>query len=312
LTSLANPKERMREYAMSYYGNLFTTEDPIFDDREKIWKAQLKSNYPRLIKNDQPEERFIRVLPLRGLGTICMDEELQFVKDCSSKREESISLIHSYLSMWKEQVENIVVTASSKQLANTHPAKTFLHPANMILASFRQKKDAIITPEEMEKLRRRHAKIERWVSLLEDLKLIKKIGNDYSYGETFVALEKKATTHSEFENLSMAYILENSYPTLKEIFHIQQFEPLVHLDSCYYRPALEAEDVLYQTSDSLFKRFVLDYSYRPNTELRHVLLELQKSEALCYKERYYFANEVIFKEMLELKSQAPLIGLPRA
>jgi hypothetical protein len=110
----------------------------------------------------------------------------------------------------------------------------------------------------------------------------------------------------------MAYILENSYPTLKEIFHIQQFEPLVHLDSCYYRPALEAEDVLYQTSDSLFKRFVLDYSYRPNTELRHVLLELQKSEALCYKERYYFANEVIFKEMLELKSQAPLIGLPRA
>jgi hypothetical protein len=319
--TFASATERIREYAMSYYGNLISTEAPVFDEKEKLWKAQLKSNYPRLIKNDQPEERFIRVLPLRGLGTICLDEELQFVKDCSSKREESISLIHSYLNVWKEQVENIVVAASAEQLANTHPARTFLHPANMVLASFRQKRDAIITPEELEKLRRRHAKIERWVSLLEDLKLIKKIERGYIYGDTFVALEensalraylKNTKAQSEFEILSMAYILEKSYPTLKEIFHIQQFEPLVHLDSCYYRPALEAERMLYQTSDSLFKRFVADYNYRPDTELRHVLLELQKSEALCHKEQYYFANEAIFQEMLELKSQVPSIGLPRA
>jgi hypothetical protein len=310
--TLVNAKERIREYAMCHYGNLFSTEDPVFDEKEKLWKAQLKSNYPRLIKNDQPEERFIRVLPLKGLGTICLNEDLQFVRDCSSKREESISLIHSYLNRWREQVENIVVTASSQQLANTHPARTFLHPANMILASFRQKRDGVITSEELEKLRRRHGKIERWVSLLEDLNLIKKIGSGYIYGDTFVGLEKKARNHTEFETLSMAYILEKSYPLLKEIFHIQQFEPLVHLDSCYYRPALEAEDVLYQTSDSLFKRFVADYNYRPDTELRHVLLELQKSEALRYKESYYYANDVVFKEMLELKSQVPLIGLPRA
>jgi len=310
--TLVNATERIREYTMSHYGNLFSTEDPVFDEKEKLWKAQLKSNYPRLIKNDQPEERFIRVLPLKGLGTICFNADLQFVKDCSSKREESVALIHSYLNMWREQVENIVVTASSQQLANTHPARTFLHPANMILANFRQKRDSVITHEEMEKLRRRHAKIERWVSLLEDLNLIKKTESGYTYGEKFVGLEKKARNHSEFETFSMAYILEKSYPLLKEIFHIQQFEPLVHLDSCYYRPALEAEDVLYQTSDSLFKRFVADYSYRPDTELRHVLLELQKSEALRCKESYYYANDTIFKEMLDLKSQVPSMVLPHA
>jgi hypothetical protein len=313
LTSLINPREKIREYAMCHYGNLFSTEDPIFDEKEKVWKAQLRSNYPRLIKNDQPEERFIRVLPLKGLGTICLNEELEFVKDCSSKREDSISRIHSYLKMWREQVENIVVTASSKQLANTHPARTFLHPANMILASFRQKRDALITPEELEKLRRRHAKIDRWVSLLEDLKLIKKTEEGYIYGEKFVQLEENenANTYNAFETMSMAYILEKSYVLLKEIFHIQQFEPLVHLDSCYYRPALEAEQVLFQTSGSLFKRFVADYNYRPDTELRHLLLELQKSGALSRKESYYCANEEVFNEMLELKSQAPLIGLPR-
>jgi GTPase SAR1 family protein len=310
--TLASATERMREYAMCHYGNLFSTEDPVFDQKEKLWKAQLKSNYPRLIKNDQPEERFIRVLPLKGLGTICLDEALQFVEGCSSKREESISLIHSYLEVWREQVENIIVTASSQQLAKTHPARTFLHPANMILSNFRQKKDGIITNEDMEKLQRRHVRIERWVSLLKDLNLIKKTEDGYTYGDMFTKLETKIHTHSEFENLSMAYILEKSYPLLKEIFHIQQFEPLVHLDSCYYRPALEAEDVLYQTSDSLFRRFVADYNYRPNIELRHVLLDLQKSDALRYENSYYYANDEIFEEMLNLKSQAPSIALPHA
>ena len=310
--TFVNATERAREYAMSHYGNLFSTEEPIFDEKERLWKAQLKSNYPRLIKNDQPEERFIRVLPLKGLGAICLNENLQFIKECSSKREDSISLIRSYLEIWREQVETIVVSASSQQLANTHPARTFLHPANMILSNFRQKRDGIITFEELEKLRRRHMKIERWVSLLEDLKLIKKIEIGYIYGDMFTKLEKKVHTHSEFETLSMAYILEKSYPLLKEIFHIQQFEPLVHLDSCYYRPALEAEDILYQTSDSLFKRFIADYNFRPKTELRHVLLDLQKSDALRCENSYYFANAEIFKEMLNLKSQAPSIALPHA
>jgi hypothetical protein len=214
--------------------------------------------------------------------------------------------------MWREQVENIVVSASSKQLATTHPARTFLHPANMILSNFRQKRDGVITFEDLDNLRKRHAKIERWISLLKDLELIKRIETGYIYGDNFTKLETKCASHSEFETLSMAYILEKSYPLLKEIFHIQQFEPLVHLDSCYYRPALEAEDILCQSEVTLFKRFVTDYQYRPTPELRHLLLDLQKSDALRLKDSYYYANEDVFEEMLKLKDQAPLMALPNA
>src|SRR3989337_2214792 len=96
---------KIKEYALRYYGNLISADEPTFNEKERLWKAQLKSNYPRLIKNDYPqEERFIRVLPLKGLGTICLDENLQFDKECSSKREDSISLIGSYLEIWREQV----------------------------------------------------------------------------------------------------------------------------------------------------------------------------------------------------------------
>lgn len=310
--TLANVTERIKEYAMSYYGNLISVEEPIFDEKERLWKAQLKSNYPRLIKTEYPqEERYIRVLPLKGLGTICLNENLQFVKDRSSKREDSISLIHSFLEMWREQVENIVVASSSRQLAKTSPARVFLNPANMILANFLQRRDSAITFEQLEKLRR-HERIERWLSLLEDLKLIRKIEQGYIYGDMFTSLEKEKRSDHEFENLWMAYILEKSYPLLKEIFHIRQFEPLVHLDTCYYRPAIEAETVIYQTSDSLFRRFSMDYRYRPDVELRHTLHELQKSGALWRKDSYYYANEKLFKEMLNLKSQVPVIALPKA
>lgn len=310
-----NARQKIKEYAMRYYGNLISADEPTFDEKERLWKAQLKSNYPRLIKNDYPEEeRFIRVLPLKGLGTICLDEKLQFDKNCSIKREESISLIRSHLELWRERIESIIVTVSSKQLARTGPARVFLNPANMILANLRQRKTSAISFEQLEKLRR-HTRIERWLSLLENLQLIKRTddGYGYTYGENFVVLEKKASSDSEFEILGMAYILEKSYPLLKEIFHIQQFEPLVHLDSCYYRPALEApEIVLYQTSESLFKRFIAEYRFRPDIELRHVLHELHKSEALLRKEQYYYKNSVLFEEMLDLKSQVPELTLPQA
>jgi hypothetical protein len=309
--TLVNATEKVKEYAIYYYGNLFSAEEPVFDEKERLWTAELKSNYPRLIKNDKPEERFIRVLPLRRLGTICLNENLQFAKHCSSKREESISLINTYLEMWREQVENIIVTTSSLQLAKTHPARTFLHPANMILSFFRRKKSSILTFEQLEKLRR-PARKERWLALLEDLKLIEKNENGYVYGDRFPQLERYAGNDREFEIVSMAYILETSYPILKEIFHIRQFEPLVHLDSCYYRPALEAEEVLHQTSDSLFKRFVAEYMYRPNIELAHTLSELRNSEALRCRDAYYYANEELFEKMLNLKSQVPIMALPRA
>ncbi len=309
---------KMKECTMKYYGNLISPDEAIFDKEDRRWKAQLKSNYPRLIKNDYPqEERFIRVLPLKGLGTICLNENLQFDKNCSIKREDSVSLIRSHLERWREQIENIVVVASSQQLAKTIPARVFLNPANMILANLLQRKDSFITFEQVAKLRR-HTRIERWLALLEDLNLIKKIREGYTYGEMFTTLEKESENDKHFETLSMAYILEKSYPLLKEIFHIQQFETFVHLDSCYYRPALDAPEVtLYQTANSLFRRYIAEYRFKPTIELSHLLHELHQSEALrqikvSSSEQYSYKNEEIFEDMLKLKSQIPEIAPPMA
>jgi len=312
MSVLESATQRIRKHVMCHYGHLMTTEEPSFDEKNKVWKAQLNANYPRLIKNDYPEEsRYIRVLPLRRLGTVCFSETFRFLKDCSIKREDSVKILRSYLRMWQEQAESIVVATSSKELADTGPARVFLNPVNKILDNFLQKEEVVISFEELKKVRR-PARFIRWLVLLEDLMLIKKVEDGYSYGEMFTSLRKQAKNDREFQILSMAYVLKESYPTLREVFHIKQFEPLVHLDSCYYRPALEAETVLYQTAESLFKRFMDDYGYRPHVELRHVLHELRNSGALHRKKSYYYANDKLFKEMLEIKNtQLSEISFPQ-
>jgi hypothetical protein len=308
---LESANRQIREYVISHYGNLMSTEEPIFEEKSKIWKAELKANYPRLIKNDYPEEeRFIRVLPLRRLGTVCFNESLQFLRDCSTAREDSVKIIRSYLSVWREQAESIIVATSSMQLANTSLARVFLNPISMILANFLQKEEIVLSFEDLEKVRK-PIRIKQWLSLLEDLRLVKKIDCGYSYGEMFTALRKKANSDREFETLAVAYVIRESYPMLREIFHINQIETLVHLDSCYYRPALEAEDILYQEAESLFRRFVVEYRYRPRIELRHILHELRNSSALLCKESYYYANEELFHEMLEIKSELPELVFPK-
>lgn len=312
MSALENATQRIRKYVMCHYGNLMTIEKPSFDEKNKLWKAQLKANYPRLIKSDYPrEERFIRVLPLRRLGTVCFSEAFQFLKDCSIKRKDSVNILRSYLQMWQERAENIIVETSSLQLADTSPARVFLNPVNKMLDNFLQKEEIVITFEELKKVRSPR-RFMQWLILLEELKLIKKVEDGYSYGEMFTSIRRESKNNREFQIRSMAYVLKESYPTLREVFHIKQFEPLIHLDSCYYRPALEAEEVLYQTEESLFKRFMDVYDYRPHMELRHVLLELHNSEALRCKNSYYYANDELFKEMLEIKNtQLPEISFPQ-
>lgn len=312
MSLLENATQHIRKYVMCHYGNLISIEEPTFDDKGKVWKAQLKANYPRLIKNDYPdEERYIRVLPLRRLGTVCFNENLRFLGDRSITRGDSLNILRSYLQMWQQRVENIVVAVSSLQLANTSSARVFLNPVNKILSNFLQKEEVVISFEELEKVRR-PAKLMRWLSLLEDLKLVKKIDEGYTYGDMFPTLRKKAKSDKEFITLVMAHILEECYPMLREVFRIRQLETLVHLDSCYYRPALEAETILYQKEESLFSRFMTDYRYRPRIELRHILYDLRNSGALLSKKSYYYANEELFQDMLEIKrSELPEIAFPR-
>ena len=308
MSVLQQVAKKSREYVLSYYGNLLSIDEPEFNEKEKLWKVKLKTDYPRLIKNDSPDERFIRTLLIRDLGTICVDEQMTIVKNCSTSRSQCVDTLRTRLKTWEERAENIIVKTSALQLASTGIAQVFLNPIRTILSNFLEEETAIISFEELEGLRESYLK---WIRLLEDLGLLRKEQEGYTYGNMFTEMRRKAKDDSGFLTQILAYVVRERYPTLKEVFHLRQFETLVHMDSCYYRPALEAEKLLFLRAESLFSRYIAQYRVKSKLELRAGLLELCNSDALKKKNEYYFGNDDLFQRMLEMSKEFLDLSSPK-
>ena len=147
--------------------------------------------------------------------------------------------------MWQERAERIIVKASSDNLANINEARWVLGKIGTIIS--RLKLNNAILDSELDALPTKEArKLRRYLQLLEGLDIVNHKDDGYSYGNMFTELSFKAK--NDFEKLSTAilsYIIKERYSALRETFGISQLETFVHVDSCYYRPALEAEHLIY-------------------------------------------------------------------
>lgn len=310
MSVLQQVTKEARKYVLYHYGNLLSVDEPIFDDQERIWAVKLKTNYPRLIKNDAPEERYIRTLLIRDLGTVWLNEEVKVLKNRSTSRRECVNILRTRLKTWEERAEKIVVKTSAFQLANTGIARVFLNPISTILANFLEEEATIISFEELENLRKTQRYFQ-WIRLLEDLQLVRKEDEGYTYGNMFTELRRRIKDDQDFLTHILAYAIRERYPVLKDVFQLRQFETLVHLDSSYYTPALEARRVIFQRAESLFNRYLAKYRYRSRLELPIVLLELCNSQALNRKGRFYCANEKLFEEMLRMSEEFLSVSSPK-
>ena len=300
--------QKSRDYVVAKYGNLVSPEQPIFDKKEQLWKVKLSSEYPRLIKNDQPEERFVKTLLIKDLGTVWLNDKFSIVEDKSSTRNDAVENLRIRLRTWTDRAENIIVKSSSYQLANTGIANVFLNPIRTVLSAFLEEEDYVITFDEIEGSRSNYLK---WISLLEDLQLVRKEKEGFVYGNMFTELLRN-TASKDFMKTVLAYVIRERYPVLKEAFGVKQLETLVHMDSCYYVPALQAGKIICQKPESLFRRFINQYNkYKPELELRASLLELCNSKALLKRDNCYFGNEKLFKNMLEQYDDLLMVSSPR-
>jgi len=84
------------------------------------------------------------------------------------------------------------------------------------------------------------------------------------------------------------------------------------MDSCYYRPVLEAEKLLYWTSNSIIAHYTKLYGRKSPLRLTYILGELVNVKALEHEDKYYFGNEKLFSQMMDLKSEMAELAPPRA
>jgi hypothetical protein len=306
-------KSIVRTYALHHYGNLISVDDPKFDPEQKAWIAELKSDYPRIIHDDRcPDERTLRFLTLRKLGTIKVGESLEPNSIDATSRDACVNNLSYFLNLWQDRVEKIIVKASSDNLANTNAAKTFLGKIETIIARL-EWNDMILDSEIDFLTGKERERVRKYLQLLEGLDIVVHNDNGYSYGNMFTELSHSIHNSSELSTAILSFIIKNRYAALKEAFNISQLETVVHVDSLYYRPALEANEIIYWKKESFERSCALIYGYKSKIYFRmpYVLKELVQVQALKFEDNCYFGNERLFNKMIEAKDQITLC-LPTA
>lgn len=244
---------------------------------------------------------------MKKLGIIHLTEDFKLKE--STPREECEKKIQSFLRMWRERAERIITYASSDQLARLSEAKYMFSPIMQIVSNFLQRE--FITQREIEEAPRRE-RLKQYLRLLEGLDLATETEEGYTYGNLFTELWRQSESVEELRNVVLSYVIRERYATLRDVFKTRQFEPYVHVNSCYYRPALEAEKLLYRKPDTIIAIYRTVYKPFPTFKLRHVIRSLTEVEAFRYKEQHLYGNEELFSAMLEMKDKLPELASPIA
>ena len=157
-------------------------------------------------------------------------------------------------------------------------------------------------------------KMRRYLQLLEGLEIVTYKENGYSYGTAYAELNYEANKkHVDLNTAILSYIIKNRYPALKETFGITHLEPVVRVDSLYYRPSLEADELIYWKYGSFEEHCNMMYGYGSKISFRlpFILDELVNSENLKKEGDLYLGNDDLFKQMRENIDMSEF-SLPRA
>lgn len=290
----------VQKYTIEHYGDLIVPDKPSYQEGTKIWEVPLRSTYPRIMQDEVTNEIVVRFLDLRFLGNIKVNEELQVLEASSSENIEQ--QLMSRIELWKRQSELIVVKASSDVFAKIAEGIHVLNPLGLILDELTNRKGTFrISIDEVDE-QRRPDKIRQYLALLEELEIVKKVSDGYTYGNSYVGLlEETNADPRKLKTVLISHVLKRKYTAIRQVFGISQLEPYVHLANAFYWPSLDAEKLVRTTAERLFERYQ-DYYYKVSTwDFNSRLAELIDHGAIVKEDGFLTGDKQRFDSMLEMK-----------
>jgi hypothetical protein len=305
----------IRSFATHHYGNLISSEKPQFDDRTKTWIAQIRSDYPIVLQDDrEPEKKIISFIPINRIGKILFDENLRFCEKESTSIDDCAKAVQSILEMWRDRAERIVVQASADHLVLIPEFRHFFIPIEEVVDSILEHDE--VCDNELIKNRplEKQNKAMKYVKLLEGLELIQRIDNRYEAGKLFVFLreecDNKNLGEDDFKRAILSEVVRKRYSSLRDVFEISRFQPTIHINSCIYKPSLEAESLIYMTEKSIVSNYRELYGRINPCSLTHILRRLKNVDAVDRNGQYWSGTKELLEEMMNIKSQMPELAPP--
>jgi hypothetical protein len=248
----------------------------------------------------------VRFLSFKKIGHLKFDPLFNRLE--ATENKECADTLSAYLARWRDRTEKIVVKASAKNLARVGRVREALNPIYLIVHSLLTKKE--ISEQEIREVSRPE-RIKQYLSLLEQNEIVQRTKVGYTYGNAFTSIfadveEQKPKDFDETVKESViAYIIKNNYAVIREVFRVSRLEPYVHMDNCYYQPALIAGKLLYQKEETLIRRYNSTYSTVSPLQLRPILNELAQVDALTTEGGYFLGTTKLFAEMQGMQTEAP-------
>ncbi|HEY4699575.1 MAG TPA: hypothetical protein VIH27_04300 [Nitrososphaerales archaeon] len=293
-------KSVAQRYVTHNYGNLLTVSEPDFDRQNHTWRVGIQSDYPYVITDDSLiNSRLLKFLTLRNLGSLTYDKNLKLIE--STPPEECVKKVETLLTRWERKAEEIIVKASATHIARIGVAKEALHPIVMVLERFLEPDVELIPFSDVQR-EADPQRTEMWLTLLEQLGLVRRIERGYTYGNLFTTMRAKEDNNETFITMAMAHIIREQYPTLRHVFKITRLETYVHVSNCYYIPSMLAEKPLKRTEESIWEQYCRWYEKKISLmRISHILKEMVDAGSIKFDGKYYTGHQPTFKKMLLMK-----------
>jgi hypothetical protein len=307
---MTTPEQAVQEYASSHYGHLIVADEPSYCESEGVYVSSLRSDYPFLIRNDKPpRKKSLHILEIKNIGCITLDKESRIIKDRTSSRDECDRNLDSFFNLWKRRAEEIVVSASADNLAEISRCNHFFDPIDEILSSLWDYRCVNNKEIDFYRSATRRRRTQLYLRLLEGLGIVTKSEDGFNEGPLAITLRDIKTKEQSFRDAVISTLLRERYTTLRDVFKLTIFEPIIHIDNCIYLPELETEEAVYRNADSIMSDYLRYYNQRINPLSADMILKrLVNAKAISQEGEHYFGNPTLRKNMLSMKKKSAPIS----
>lgn len=305
MASIMDAQLVVERFAFKEYGQVIKVDPPMYINKGNYYLSNVRANYPVYIFDDrEPADYKIRVLKIEHLGQITLNDQFQIVPTRTTYGTECLNNLKMMLEYWKQQAENIVVSASSDQLIQIESFRNHFNKIELILEYLMEndrihKADLTRYEPKEQKL-----KIRRYVNLMESLGIVRYEEPYYVPANVYISTEKETKTDEELLKSLLSHIIKIRYPTLRDEFGLTILEKTVGVDNVIYLPELEMEEPVYRNKPSIADSYKRYYGKNINPmRLNQILRRLEKVGAIQRKLDNYFGVEDLREDMITKKKK---------
>lgn len=319
----------IKSYVLHKYGLNISAECPEFDISSKKWVADIKSNYPVYIQDDRtPNNVSLHFIKIKNIGKVTFDEKLSIIKGESTPRDKCLETVQNLLKSYNDRTERIVVQASADCLVTMPEFRHFFTPIDQIITALLENDVVSIDALLKHRPHKVAQKMTQYLKLLQAMEIVNCEADCIRPSTQYWLLHERYEKKPEglidnkkiefdeegFRRAIISDFIKTRYTALTEVFDIRRVQPSIHVDSCIYRPSIEAEEVICLSQQSVLNSYTSTYGRINDFTLANYLRRLYNVGLIERKiernGKFWCGTQNLVDSMIEMKKEMPILAPP--